>query len=182
MSVWNAVLPVVTLILGYLGTVWTESRKDERAREIAKEVREDEASAKHSAERRAFELDTLTQTTEAIADLARAAGREHHFDLMQARATDSAVMPTTQMPADIDQALFDGARRLARLRGLLLDEDARTIVGDFASAVAAHGLAPVPLAEAEQQLVRVMNAADAAQNIVAARIRAIYAGGPVTTS
>ena len=35
MSWWQAVLPVVTLFLGYLGSLYTESRRHERTRELA---------------------------------------------------------------------------------------------------------------------------------------------------
>ncbi|MBD3781847.1 MAG: hypothetical protein IE926_02655 [Micrococcales bacterium] len=181
MEWWNAVLPVITLVLGYLGTLVTEAAQGNRARRIAREEREDALSVAHIAERRAFELQTLLDLKAALADLGRAAGKAHHFDYIKARETGSATMPVTQLPEGINIDLFEANRRVQSLAGLVMDVGAREKVDEFTSAVARLGTAQRSMAEAEHQLFTAVKLVDEAQQLLAARIRAIYTGS-VTSS
>lgn len=182
MKWWNAVLPVLTLVLGYLGTLVTEAAQGNRARRIAKEEREDALSVAHAAERRAFELQTLTELKAALADLGRAAGRAHHFDLITARQNGAATMPSTQLPDEIDAALFDTNGRVQSLLGLVMDEAARTKVGEFTSAVARLGVTKRPEDQAERELLAAVELLEESQRLLAERIRSIYEGRAVRSS
>jgi hypothetical protein len=181
MDWWNAVLPVLTLVLGYVGTLVTEAAQGNRARRIAKEEREDALSVAHVAERRAFELQTLIDLKAALADLGRAAGKAHHFDLMQARETGSATMPTTRLPEEINAELFEANRRVQSLVGLVMDRGARDKISEFTSAIVRLGTMTRPVAEAEHGLLAAVELLDEAQQLLAERIRAIYEG-PVASS
>ncbi|NPC42944.1 hypothetical protein [Nocardioides sp. zg-1230] len=176
MEWWNAVLPVVTLVIGYVGTLVTEAARGSRDRRIAKEDREDALSVAHAAERRAFELQTLTDLKAALADLGRAAGRAHHFDLMAARENGSATMPSTQLPEDVNAALFDTNGRVQSLVGLVMDEAARTKVSEFTSAVARLGATSRPETQAERELLAAVELLEEAQRLLSERIRSIYGG------
>lgn len=176
MKWWNAILPVVTLVVGYVGTLVTEAAQGDRARRIAKEERADALSATHTAERRAFELQTLTDLKSALADLGRAAGKAHYFDYMKAQETGSTTMPTTLLPPEINTELFETNRRVQSLVGVVMDEASRNKVDEFASAVARLGHRERPIIEAERELNSAVELVDDAQRMLAARIRAIYEG------
>lgn len=181
MEWWNAVLPVVTLILGYLGTLITEAAQGDRARRIVNDERTDALSATRLAERRAFELQTLTELREALRDLARAAGRAHHFDQTKARESGSKIVPTTQLPEEINDALFESNRQVQSLVGLVMDAEARARVDAFTSAVARMGFEKTTLEEASSRLLSATEIVDESQRLLAERIRGIYEG-TVTTS
>ncbi|WP_432950849.1 hypothetical protein ACQPXM_20215 [Kribbella sp. CA-253562] len=181
MSWWNAILPVLTLVLGYVGTLVTEAAQGNRARRIAKEERQDALSITRNLERRTFELQTLIELKAALADLARAAGRAHHFDFMKARETGAATMPTTLLPSEIDAALFETNSRVQSLVGLVMDNAARDKVDEFTSAVARLGSRERPVSVAESELLAAVVLVDEAQRLLAERIRAIYEE-PATSS
>lgn len=181
MQWWNAVLPILTLVLGYVGTLVTEAAQGSRTRRIAKEERDDALSVTHMAERRAFELQTLIDLKAALADLGRAAGKAHHFDVMTARDTGSANMPATRLPEEIDTELFEANRRVQSLVGLVMDRAARDKVGESTSAIARLGTMQRPVAEADRELLARIELVDEAQQLLAERIRAIYEG-PVVSS
>lgn len=176
MEWWNAVLPVITLVLGYVGTLATEAARGNRDRRIAKEERDDVLNGTHAAERRTFELQTLTDLKAALADLGRAAGRAHHFDLMTARENGSATMPSTQLPEDINAALFDTNGRVQSLVGLVMVEAARSKVSEFTSAVSRLGTTIRPEAQAERELLAAVGLLEEAQQQLSERIRSIYGG------
>jgi hypothetical protein len=87
MTWWNAVLPVVTLILGYVGTLWTEERRDARALERARTERQESVATAKGDRRESFELETLARAHTAISDFGRAVGRLHHVDSMIAKTS-----------------------------------------------------------------------------------------------
>lgn len=125
MTWWNAVLPVVTLVLGYVLTLWSESRRDTRAAREAAANRREEKRSHLVAERRVFELDTLQASAHAISRLARAASRAHHFDLSAAKASDTDRYINFQLPDGVSDELFEANRGLARLEARVLDERVR---------------------------------------------------------
>ena len=87
MTWWNAILPGVMLILGYVGTLWTEERRDIRSLARAKSERAELAKAAQRDRRESFELETLTRAHAALGDFARAVGRAHHVDSMIAKTS-----------------------------------------------------------------------------------------------
>ncbi|WP_353953572.1 hypothetical protein V6K52_09220 [Knoellia sp. S7-12] len=181
MNWWNAVLPVLTLVLGYVGTLTTEAAQGNRARRVAKEEREDALSIAHITERRAFELQTLRDLKAALADLGRAMGKAHHYDLMNARETGSASMPSTLLPEAIDTELFEANRRVQSLVELVMDRAARDKVRNFTSAAARLGTISRPVAKAQDELLATVEIVDEAQQLLAERIRAIYDGSVAST-
>ena len=100
---------------------------------------------------------------------------------MKARETGVATMPTTQLPSEIDAALFETNSRVQSLMGLVMDKAARDKVDEFTSAVARLGTRQRPVAEAERELVAAVELVDEAQRLLAERIRDIYEG-PVSSS
>lgn len=177
MKWWNAVLPVVTLVLGYLLTLWAESRRDSRASREAAAVRDAEHRIQLISERRAFELETLQDCAVAIGRLARAAGRAHHFDVTAAKDAGLDRYVNFQLPTDINDELFEANRNLARLEARVLDAPAREAIGKFRSDVAQLGLPDEKnLAMAERLLTGLAHSADAAQELVSTRLRGIYDG------
>ena len=85
-------------------------------------------------------------------------------------------MPSTQLPEEINTALFDTNGRVQSLVGLVMDEVARTKVGEFASAVARLGVTKRPEAQAERELLAAVELLEEAQRLLAKRIRSIYEG------
>ena len=94
----NQRFPLLTALLGYLTSAFTEYFRDRRARErdrsaaAAMGVREREArqAARRMQlfERRSnFQRETLLNLQDAVTQLARAAGRMHHMDEMEYRKT-----------------------------------------------------------------------------------------------
>jgi hypothetical protein len=69
---WTGLAPVVTLVIGYLGTIATESRRDRRA--AAVKAAEDRASRQQAADdrRREFELEKPLEADNAHRAMARA--------------------------------------------------------------------------------------------------------------
>lgn len=180
MNWWNAVLPVVTLVLGSILTFWAESRRDKRAADRADAQRGAAQRARLTEERRAFELETLQAGGEAIARLARASGRAHHFDLMSAKEAGSNRYVNFQLPPDVNDELFEANRDLARLEARILDAPTRAAIGRFRSDVAKLGMPDDrSVAEAERLMLGLASSADEAQTLVSARLRGIYEGSIV---
>ncbi len=177
MEWWNAVLPVVTLALGYVGTIWTEARRDTRASAEASAARRLERNTRLADERRVFELETLRGAATAIGHLARASGKAHHFDLMAAKRDGTDRYVNYQMPEELSEELFYWNREVARLGAELMDESTRQRVEEVREAIGILGLGTeMTVGEAEQEMLRIGHLLDAAQQSVATRIRGIYDG------
>ena len=177
MNLWNAVLPVITLVIGSILTFWAESNRDTRAARRAGMEREAAQRARLTEERRAFELETLQASGDAIARLARAAAQAHHFDLRSAKEAGKDQYVNFLLPADIDGELFQANRELARLEARILDEPARTAISQFRSDVARLGIPDgISVSAAESLFQDLASSADAAQRHVSARLRGIYDG------
>lgn len=176
-GLWDSTLPVVTLVLGYLGTIVTENRQHARAVRLSNQERVDALSTTRNADRREFELETLHAVQEALANLGRALGRGHMFDLTAARDAGIDKYPSTQLPEDINDEQFQTLRRVNALVGLILDDDTRSAVE---AARTAAGQLAVPLrggtvADGEGRFAAAVSSIDGAQQAVAARIRTVYA-------
>ncbi|GAA1501983.1 hypothetical protein GCM10009740_38460 [Terrabacter terrae] len=180
MNWWNAVLPVVTLVLGSILAFWAESTRDSRAAKRADAERAAAQRARLLEERRTFELETLQASGDAIARLARASGRAHHFDVMSAKQAGTDRYVNFQLPPDISDELFEANRELARLEARNLEESTRTAISKLRSDVARLGVAAdISVTEAERLFRGLGSSADEAQNLVSARLRGIYEGSIV---
>jgi hypothetical protein len=176
MDWWNAALPVVSVIIGYSGTLITESRRDARARDLAAAERGARLVETRAAERRAFELETLNSAQTGLARLVRAAGQAHHADYMASKAAGVNDYPVTQLPEDINDEVFEANRELARLEGLVISDEARSRVSEFRSAVSKLSSYRGTVDGAERLVLDVVNTYESAVAAVTSRVRGIYDG------
>jgi hypothetical protein len=173
MNWWNAILPVVTLILGYFGTLWTEERRDARALSRARSERAELAGIARADRRESFELETLARAHAALGDFGRAVGRVDHLDSMSAKTTGE--YGSAQLPAEADEALRAANRALSDAKGLILDDELREAVavaqtkGNLTSAM--RGADPIAVEAARAEGI---TALVAALERISERIREIY--------
>jgi hypothetical protein len=100
----NVWLPIVTLVLGYAGSLATEAVRDKR-----QESREERAHTRSRLEvqvdRRAdFQRDTLLRLQDALARLARAGGAIHSHDVIASR--EAGRWKATLLPDDLSHDVF----------------------------------------------------------------------------
>ena len=175
MNWWNAILPVVTLILGYLGTLWTEERRDARALSRARSERAELAAVARADRRESFELETLARAHAALGDFARAVGRVDYLDSMIAKTT--GVYGSAQLPDDASETLRVTNRALSDAKGLILDDELREAVAvaqtkdNLISAM--RGADPIAV---EAVRAEGLTAVVIASDLISARIRDIYKG------
>jgi hypothetical protein len=180
MNWWNAILPVVTLILGYFGTLWTEERRDARALSRAQSERAELAVLARADRRETFELETLARAHAALGDFGRAVGRVDHLDSMSAKETGE--YGSAPLPDDASETLRAANRALSDAKGLILDDELREAVavaqtkGNLTSAM--RGADPIAV---EAVRIEGVTALVTAGDLISARIREIYKGS-VTTS
>lgn len=180
MKWWNAVLPVITLLLGYFGTFIVDSRRTAAERQAAEATRIAVRNDARSDARRAFELETLLALQDAMGAMVRAAGRAHHFDVMTAREVGSKRLVNSLLPEDVNAEIFAANREVSRLVGRVLDERIRDVVESLRGAVATQSAAiDISVAEGNAQMLVIADLVDEAQTLVSARIRGIYDGSVV---
>lgn len=173
MSVWNSVLPVITLVLGYVGTIVTEGRRDRRALAAEDRRRLDERRHEQASRRDTFELETLKQANDALRAFVRAVGRAHHVDTMTAKVTGAYA--ATQLGEPASDRLFEATVALNGVCGLILDDGIRDKVRealDLGSSLSLNLCGDVD--EAEQHFRRAVAAAEAAFDAMNGRIRDLY--------
>ncbi len=175
MNLWNAILPVVTLILGYLGTLWTEERRDARALSRARSERAELAGLARADRRESFELETLARAHAALFDFARAVGHGDHLDSMIAKTTGE--YGSALVSDEAAETLRVTNRALNDAKGLILDDDLReavVVAQTKSNALSAmRGADPIAV---EAVRVEGLNAMIAAGDLISARIREIYKG------
>ena len=176
---WNAVLPVITLILGYFGTLLTESKRDARAATRAQAERDASAAQKRHEWRETFELETLLRAHNSLSDLARAAMRQHLADWREARVTGQ--YGTALVDDELSQALLTANRAVHDVLGLILDDDIRASVQRAHEAMNLPATHRGTATDAENLVCLGVAQLRLAQEAVGERIRAIYKGS-VTTS
>lgn len=125
MNLWVTVLlPIATLILGYVGSLITEMVRDKRA-----------AAAEKERRRAEFQRETLLEVLDGIFAMGRAVGAIHHQDLMADRR-DGVPYGHGQIGSDLNQSAFGASVRLSILAQRIDDDDARRLVSEFKSATA----------------------------------------------
>jgi hypothetical protein len=80
MAWWTTILPVVTLLLGAGGTLFTEQARDKRQLARERSLRLEQRSTAREDRREDFELTTLKKLYEALDRLGRAMTRIHLID------------------------------------------------------------------------------------------------------
>jgi hypothetical protein len=178
-SFWPTILPVVTLILGYFGTLLTESKRDARVVTRAREERDAVATQKRREWRETFELETLRRAHTSLSDLTRAAMRHHLADMREAQSTGE--YGKALVDDELSQTLLAANRAVHEVLGLILDDDIRASVQRAHEAVnhaAGHRGSPN---DAENLIHLGIFQVELAQQAIAERVREIYKGS-VTTS
>ena len=174
---WTSVLPVVTLILGYFGTLLVDSRRTSAERRASEETRRAIRDDSRSDARRSFEIETLLALQEALSTMVRALGKAHHFDIMSARDVQGDRYINFQLPGGISDEIFVANRDVARLEGRVLDERIRKAVEVLRAEAAIHGVRPdVTVSEGERGMLRIAELVDDAQRLISTRVRGIYDG------
>jgi hypothetical protein len=173
MTLWTAVWLMVALVLGWLGSTFTEGRRHRRRAKRARQDRLEQRREAHSERRRQFELTTLSDSYGALSRLARAAARVHLLDLTVARPRG------TYGGHQVDDDGLDEEHRLAtlevsRLAGLILDDELRQMVTAAHDAVVRVPLGQKTVAQGEAQFNHAFEKVDVAQCVCAERIRELY--------
>ena len=178
MTVFNAVLPVATLALGYVGTMLTESRRDARAERRATTERTEEERLAVERRRGSAELWVLDRAYAELADFARVCGAIHNFDMREVKSTGT-YMPTNMSAAQSD-AFFITNQRVRRTLEQILDDGVRSAVRDAVSALSTpsmmfHGTAD----EAEAAMLEATTRALRAYEALGTRIRDLVKAGTI---
>jgi len=154
------VLPVVTLVLGYLGREFQESMRARRAE--AKERRR---------RREDFERDALVELQEVLFSLVRNAGRAYNADLATFRQTGR--WGRALLPEELDREHFTLNRRAGILRERVFDAALRSLVDEIRGQVAAAGIArDKPTADSAMDVMAA--AFDRGNRSLGDRLRALY--------
>ncbi len=184
MTWFNVVLPVLTLMLGYAGTLLTESRRDARQR-----IRDAEARIASRAQatvdrREQFELASLKDAYASLTRLARVTMRFHMVDLEVARSTNSPYGShrTDDIPGvrEIEDEALLANQECDALIQLILDDGIRKIADDAQTRLNSIALGQKTESEAEFAVRQAMAATRTAQLTVASRIRDLYVAEPLS--
>lgn len=184
MSVWNAILPVVTLLIGLLISTWAQERRDKRQDD------RDEAKIQRAREvarldrRETFELANLTAVHEALRRVSRAASLFHSADVKLAKATGRLYGASLVGDDDLDEEVRLANAELHTLSGLIFDDAIREQVVRSHVRLGGVGMPPVPLERAEVQWLDASMEITGLFGVIAARIRDLYSvpGGPSISS
>jgi hypothetical protein len=125
----GALLPVVTLVIGYLlksSSDWVQHR---RTLNRDRETRQADRSAQLAERRTDFQRQTLLDLQEAVMDVARTTGAMHHHDQMGYRNTGQ--WQRALYPADLDAAAAAAMRHTSILMVRVRDVFVRELVRRF---------------------------------------------------
>lgn len=170
-----AVTTLLASLGGYLLAGLNEEKRDRRTAAQDRERRADEALLRREEERHRAQLETLMALQQDVQKVAREAGRTMHFDLMQAREGKY-----TQLPGGWSEDDLAARQSLSLHHSRVLDEEVRRAVEEFSAVAAAVSTTPAALmglageeleAASTRQMVRLLEAAQAAQSAVGAAVR-----------
>jgi hypothetical protein len=153
---WNVILPVVTLILGALLTQLGEARREAAALKRERKLRELDRDQARLDRRESFELSHLIDVHEGLSEVFTAALRVHEH-----------VEGQTAIPPEVNDNFMAANRKIASIKGLVLDDEIRLRVDS------AHGAAN-RMSMGAGSIERTFALLDQAQMGIAARIREIY--------
>jgi hypothetical protein len=175
MEWWNAVLPVVTLALGWLLSVATEERRAKKEIDRVREERRANHSEVRADRREDFELETLRNLYKALNRFARSCSRFHLIDLEAAHSSGKPYgavrVPESDDLAEEVRVDFVSVRELA---GLVLDDAIR--MGVLEASVALHNLplSSKSIDQAKGDYDAAIQLVGLAQEALSGRIREIY--------
>lgn len=177
MTLASELLPVGTLVLGYLGTLFTESRRDAREWHREELARSSARKQQLLDRRESFEIDHLVRLNEALNDLARASGRLHHLDSMIAKQSGSYASHQIG-DEETSQAMLAANRSVHTLTGLVLNDGLRELVREAHRACnEPSSLRNATQEEAETVFHRAVSKLETAQDGIAVRVRDLYQRG-----
>ena len=176
----NALLPVVTLVLGWMLSVRTDERRAVREREATERALKATRETSRRDRRETFELESLRELQEAMTSLARAVTRFHLLDLRVAKETGSDYGAHVVGEADttgLSEELRLGMGKAGRLAGLVLDDELRDRVKAAIHAMSALGVPPPKSIErAQAEWAHAVTLVDIAGDRISERVREIYKG------
>jgi len=163
--------------IGYIAAVVTELLRGRVERRGAREAHDAERAAVVAERRDLYEIDTLNNAIEALNSLARLAMRVHLADVKAARDTKGLYAAHLLPDAQLDEDFRLGHMRVGNLGRTLLDDGCRAAIRTAQDTL---GKPSRMLKSDPQDAEAVMNGAQAkaseALDVLAERLRAVYAG------
>jgi hypothetical protein len=132
--------PVFTALLGYVGSLLTESLRDKRATAREREARHSLTRAQLLERRANFQRETLLRLQDEALKLARAAGRMNHLDEMRFRETRK--WGGTLFPDGLSDDAFQANVTIMVLTSRVRDDRIREIVSAFRTHANCVGTSP----------------------------------------
>ena len=137
-STFSVLLPVFTLLLGYLLKLFSDWVQHRRTLEREREMRLAERNAKLADRRVEFQRQTLLELQDAVIEVARTTASMAHHDLVNFRR--NGTWQRDLYPADLDRDAMLAMRRTSVLMVRVRDETTRQLVQRVKdSSVAATG-------------------------------------------
>lgn len=169
-EVW---LPLLTLVLGYVGSLITESQRDKRTRQREQQAREESSRIEAEQQQRAFQRQTLMELQEALQGVARGAGKRHHLDTLALRATGT--WRGGRLRDNETAAEFADGTRVLLLKSRVDDDETRWLVTEFTRMTSEHAIRPYTSeAEADSKLLEAVEVLGRIHERIGHLIRTVY--------
>lgn len=136
-------IPIATLILGYVGSLVTESFRDKRLATRERLASEAEREEFRTRRRDDFQRETLIELQDALLEVARQAGDLYHWDLKQHRETGQ--WGRNPSPSDMDEIARRAHAKASALRVRVLDDELRKLVDEMTRTAVMIALAKSPI-------------------------------------
>lgn len=174
MTWWQALLPVVTLALGWLGSELSDARRDVRSDARARAERQHAAADRAKERREVFERENLHALYAALSRLGRATTVHHLADIDAAKTSGrqyaGSVLPDNSIGEEVRLANVEAGRHAL----LVLGDDLRARVESARDAMNSLGWSPCTLDEADAMFQRHTTELMKAQQAIASRLRQLY--------
>jgi len=176
-------LPLATLILGYVGTIateglrerWGRKREEENRRRIRQEEKRDRLEA--------FELINLREAHAALNHFARNTVRWHLLDIEAAsKANVDYASDVIEDEEGVAEEVRVSDRDVSALTQLIIDDNLRSETEAAIVSMRTVGHGPKSINQAKSEVEAGINKVFAAQQKIAQRIREIYVDESIATS
>jgi hypothetical protein len=174
MSWWSAVLPVLTLVLGWAGSELSEARWNKRAAALSRTERAATRLERAREQRENFERENLDAMFNAISRLGRATAVHHLADIDAANATGRPYAGSVLSDKAMDEELRLATVEAGRLTVLVLDDHLRAQVDEAVASTQALGMTQSTIADANLAFQQVTTELRGAQRAIAQRLRELY--------
>lgn len=168
----NVYLPLLTLVVGYAGSLYTEERRDERTRARESNARAETRQERLNDRRDEFQRETLLALQGAMSQLARAAGEAHVANRVSAHANGSWAARDL-LGEELNQREMIAFRDANTLRVRVADDQTRDLVDTMSRHAAFAPLAGTE-GEAADAMTAMGEAFDAANGRIGELLRATY--------